>query len=312
MGILADLTENCHRVSQCGVLLQLCGILFPYKWRADFLPLSVTVPIKVVLLGIGFGLFHTFAATTILRRDSGRYFDIGVFLSPASIGIALVLLKPILGYYLIPLLLFAAAMPDRCKAYGLSLPRKKEKKYPPLALLGVLGLLAAFALQTLSLPRLDSVSPKQTLIFLAVALAPALGKTVGSFFSDHLGAWCVALAFPIGGLLLFKGGSSTNLIAGIILCSSSLPILIRLVADFLPSAPGFAYGLCACLSFPMAWLAAREQISLPALTPVFGGVCAAIAVSAVALLCKRFGTIPTWVLKKIEKRTEGSKGEDNE
>ncbi len=301
VGIVADLTENCHRMAQCGVLLQFCGIFFPYRCDVEFLPLTVSVPIKVALLGIGFGLFHTFAATTILRRDCGKTSHLGIFLSSGTLGIAAIMILPTLGFYLMPFLLFAAALNDNCKLYGLSLPRRKETKHPALAALGVVLLLAVLILQSHALPGIDTVNPRDKALLLLVALALGIGKALGGISADLIGAPLTALCFPIGGaFLLSAGDSKAKLLVGILLCAASLPIIMKLVSSLIPSAPGFSFGLCTALLFPTAWLTVRQPEAFDALpiSSLTGGILASVAVIAVALWCRRFGAVPAWAIKK--------------
>lgn len=306
MGIIADTVENCHRIAQCGVILQLCGILFPYKWEAEFLDLPVAITIKMILLGIGFGLFHVFAAATVLRRDCGRCLDIGIFLAPGSLGVAAILILPKLGYYALPLLAFAAAMSDNGKAFGLSLPRPKEKHFPLIAASGVLALLLALAVFSANLPSLDAIDRRDRLPLLLLACALAGGKVVGGLLCDLLGPISV-LCFPLGALLI---GSQSALVSalGTALFATAIPIAFRLVAGLIPSAPGFAYGLCSCVLFPIAWLHTRQPQILSSLfsSPLLSGICMAIAAATSIFLCAKYGILCTKLIKWLRRRTARS------
>lgn len=309
VGLCADLIENRHRIAQCGVILQLCGILFPYKWEAEFLELPVSIHIKMILLGLGFGLFHVFAAATVLRRDRGNCRDIGIFLAPGSLGIAAILIMPKLAYAMIPLLAFAAGLSDNCKQFGLSLPPPKERKFPPLTALAVLALLMVFALLHAHLPALDAIDRRDRSALLLLALALAAGKAAGGFLCDWIGPITV-LAFPIGALLMGKESTLLSTL-GVLLLAAAVPVIVSLVARLIPSAPGFAYGLCSCLLFPMAWITTRTPELLPSLPSLIITAClTALVTLAVLVLCGKYGCAVIALSRKLASRKKDEPKED--
>ncbi len=297
LGIVADLTENPHRIAQCGVMLQLCGILFPYHWKADFLGTPETVFIKMVFLGLGFGIFHTFAGANILRRDCGNASHIGIFLAPGALGLAAVLIMPLLGYYCLPLLALTAAMPDNCKAYGLSLPRAKEPHIPAISLgVGAL-LLLSLAFIAACIPSLDTLSMWDRRAVLLLALAMAGGRAAGGFLRDLLGP-IAYLLLPLGGILITADGK-WHLI-GVALLSAALPMIFRTVASLMPSAPGLAYGLCSAPLFVVAWLVTRESgldITLP--SPLLSSLIGLLALGLGALWIRHEGTLLTHLRTRL-------------
>lgn len=307
-GIVADLTENPHKMAQCGVMLQLCAIFLPYEWKGEIVTVALTAPIKAVFLGLGFGFFQSFAQTTVLRRDSDRFADIAIFLAPASLGVAAILVMPKLGYFLLPLLPLVACMPDRCKQYGLSLKRRKScgrQLYIVLPFLA--AIMVATALETIAIPSLDTLNRWNKSEVLLLALALSFGTFIGGYLADKIGAAIIAITLPIGALMLAKTG--IVFLIGAALCASSLPLLIKLASLLLPRAPGFAAGLCSCLTFPAAWLAVRTQ-NLPVKT--LGIVGAALAFVLIVSACFLLPQSRTGLLKKLAEHTDDEEEEEDE
>jgi len=306
MGILSDLTENCHLSAQLGVILQLCGILFPYEWKGDLMELPVTVTIKMVLLGLGFGLFHVSSATTVLRRDSGKSGPIGLLLAPGSLGLCAALIFPKIGFYALPVLTLCAALPDGCKAYGLSLPRNPKRRNPLLMILAATACLLVLWLNQAQLPTLDGIDRKDKRALLLLALALAGGKAVGGYLCDLIGPGALIL-LPLGGYLL---GQESTLIAAaaVAMLATAQPILIRLIADTMPRTPGLAYGLSTVPIFLMAWLKTRQSALLPSLpSPLLCAVFAALAALCTMLILRKMGALPTLIGNAVAAKMTRSK-----
>ncbi len=301
-GLLADLTENPYRMAQCGVMLQLCGIFFPYHWEAEFLDFRVASSIKVLLLGLGFGLFHTFAGMNILRRDGGKARDIGFFLAPGVLGLAAALVDARLGFYCLPLLALSACMPDRCKPKS-PLPEPKSPKkglFPRiLTLFGGILALCAFALTASALPSLDTLDRGNRKELLLLALALCAGRAIGGLLFDYFGAISGIFAL-IGGVLMIKGEGKL-LILGIFLLATALPALMRTLTDVMKT-PGIAFGLCSATLFPVAWLVTRESTPAPLGSGIAAGLAAVIALTAVCFAIGKKGILLD-LLTKMRKKT---------
>ena len=76
-GLFFDHTSQTHMGVRLSILLVAAGFMFPIKYLTM---------VKVVLMALGNGIFHTAAGTSVLRRSSFKATPLGIFVAQLVCG----------------------------------------------------------------------------------------------------------------------------------------------------------------------------------------------------------------------------------
>ncbi|MCI8442765.1 MAG: MFS transporter [Provencibacterium sp.] len=268
LGLAADRYGLPIRLAAAGCLLTGAAYLFR------------PVPVLAVLAaGTGNALFHVGAGTHLLHMEKKRCGPLGLFVSPGALGLYLGALPALCRpgvLILTPLLLFGG---------GLIFWRAQKKE--PLAALSFFPVLSAggrfsavclfLAVCLRSLLSLSLPLPwkRGELWGLCLTLFTVLGKALGGFLADRFGPRRIsflALAFCLP-LLFFCGLPLPGLLA-VGLINMTMPITLWALAQLLPGAKGFAFGILTFALF-LGFLPGYLHIG-PALSPAGAAAGAAV------------------------------------
>ena len=290
IGILTDFVGNLHVLTQTGVMLVGIGFHMPTHFQTEYVTVETALTLRVVILGLGLALFRVSAGGAVLRRDEGKAYPIGVFLSSSALGVALAVFLPKLGYYLFPPLMLLAAISDPCAEWAKKLPPKKEKTSPVLAFTLILLAMAALFLRSFTETKAEILLPTDKKAVVLIALAILAGRVLSGFLKDWFGLLPTLVTLPISLFLLWKAESTKGLLLGLLLLNVTLPLLYYAVSSLLPRAPGMAFGLCSCVLFPAAWIAERGGLLLSESKKliVIGAALALLTLIAYAVIAKDF------------------------
>ncbi len=234
LGLLADWLGRGWRLAMLGTLLVALVCCLP-SFGLGF----------AAVLGLGNGLFHIGGGLDVLSLSGKRAAPLGVFVSPGALGLYCGTLMGRMGAGAWPvaalLLLLCAAMAVLC--------RRPRSTAPAPALPGVWILPMAAALFLVVILRsyggMAAAFPWKTGLWsLWAVLAVVLGKTLGGFAADRLGAGRTAAASLLLAAALFA--LSRNAFAGtaaLFLFNMTMPITLWALAQAMPGCKGFSFGL---------------------------------------------------------------------
>lgn len=275
LGLLADRLNRNGWLAAAGCLLVALALLC-LDW-----PL-----VAVLLAGCGNALFHLGGGLSVLNISQRKSAALGVFVSPGALGIflgALLGKQALLPGWLLPLLLLLAAF-AACwiqKQGGALFPANAPLTFAGLTrprLLAVLSLLLVVCLRSYVGLAL-SFSWRQDGWVIALLAALVLGKVAGGILADRCGLLRTALAtLALAALgFAFSAWPPAGLLA--VFCfNMSMPLTLFALANYLPGAKGFAFGL---LTFGLFLGFLPVFFAAPALS---GGVAAWLAVVSCLLL----------------------------
>ncbi len=240
ISVFADRVENKHTGVRLAVLITVLGY---------YLPLSFGGNLKVVLLGLGSALYHSFASSSVLSRSNGKSRDIALLLGAQSIGLAFASFSGFFGHLFAPLLMIFAIPSDKYQKPELPEEMAETKLPPsllPLAFLMLSYLLISYEFSSLSFPW--NVWHKTQFELL---LAIGVGRMLGGFISDRLGRIITVAASACGGTLLiyFCADDKRLSIAGLILLSMSLAPILTAVTRLMPNKPAFSFALASASAY---------------------------------------------------------------
>ncbi len=244
IGLLADRLNRNSTLAAAGCVLVFGGWLF---LRA---PLAA-----VILAGIGNACYHVGGGVDVLNTCEEEISPLGIFVSPGAMGIflgtlwgqsrAVSMWIPLTG-----LVLFASVIPLLDIYHNRSLRSRNQPLSLTLSTPG--GKSAALVLVSCFLAVLLQSYLSLSLSFpwkaggLAVwaAIAVVLGKTLGGFLGDRLGAnKTTAGTIGLSAVLFLASGYAIPGIGAIFLFHCSVPLLFWYAARLLPQAKGFSFGL---------------------------------------------------------------------
>lgn len=236
LGVLADRLGH-------GPLLAATGCaMVGGAWLAAPAPL-----LMAALTGLGNGAFHIGAGVEVLNMSQDKAALLGVFVSPGAIGI---FLGTVYGPALPHLPLWCAGTMLCCAAAILLLMGRggaagREFALPsPSPLLPLAGLLLVVCLRSYC-GAILSFPWKEGLWAWAALLAVALGKALGGFACDRLGAIRASAASLGLCSLLFLFSQSSPILGtlAVLLFNMTMPITLWAAARLLSGCHGAAFGL---------------------------------------------------------------------
>lgn len=240
LGAFADSLDRNSAVAASGcVLIAISCALTPFP------------TIMAVAAGIGNAAFHVGGGVDVLNSYDGAG-PLGIYVAPGAIGLYLGRLAGKSGlfsplYAAVVMLAAASVIIFLCGNVKSGLRSANAPfKLPRLNSASLAALILLFTVICIrSHVGLIMTFPWKSggYIFAAV-LASALGKAAGGFLYDRFGA-ALSSVLSLGlcaPLLLLSDNAACGL-AALLLFNMTMPLTMRLTADLLPNARGFAFGL---------------------------------------------------------------------
>ncbi|MBO4317049.1 MAG: hypothetical protein J5855_02045 [Mailhella sp.] len=261
-GLAADRVDRQCLPAAASMLLVLTGWLLPLPPEA-----------AVCLIGLGNSGFHVAGGVMTLRGSRGKARDLGLFVAPGAMGLALGMLWPRLGIAFAAGLLFCslAVIPAEpaSPAYSPDAEKQKSSGIPLL-----IPILLAMAVAVRAVGGTAAAFPWKngTPLILLTVLCVAAGKAAGGYVCDHMGAVKAAAVsiVPAAVLTVFYSEWALPSLAGQFAMNISMPVTLWLLYKCMPDSPGFAFGLAASALWPGTLAGRLMQLAGPAL-----GTCVA-------------------------------------
>ncbi len=207
----------------------------------------------VVLVGIGNALFHLGAGAFVLATSAGRARDIGLFVGPGAVGLALGILSgPTTLPLRLPLVILLA-----CSAAGtLHVMKPLEASHRGLswrlatgiAWVGLGLVLLTVVSRSLLGDTLAAAARNHSVgLTLGLAFAACLGKAAGGFAGDRFGWSATALVALVAAAPLVAMAASHPLcvLVAAVLIQATMPLTVKAVHGVLPHRPALAFGLAS-------------------------------------------------------------------
>ncbi len=259
-GLLADGLNRNALIAVTGLALTLISFaLFP-------------VPLLcAAILGVGNCLYHVGGGVDVLHFSDTQHRMLGIYISPGAIGLFLGGLLAERGILSLPLGFLCIAVVAVLLVLGLnftySLGRKSTQ--PPVSIrpVGRWPYLAAIALFLVVVLRsyagLTQTYVWKTGVWVPLAVVGlALGKVIGGFLADALGAMRASLiTLSLSTILCFFSANPICGLLTILLFNMTMPLTLFAMAQLFPAARGFAFGT---LTFALFIGYLPTALSLPA------------------------------------------------
>lgn len=235
LGLIADKLNRNKLVAVAGIAVVAASALFLSK------PLALGI-----VAGIGNALFHVGGGLDVLNASTQKSSKLGVFVSSGAMGLYLggvlsdkiplwVVTALLLG---IGLLVFLVCGFNRSMNANLEFPQLPQYGAIAVALLLLVVILRSYLGMTATFAWKSGA-----LVFYSV-LAVVLGKALGGFVSDAIGARTTTIVSLGTAAVLFL--FSNHAICGILalfLFNMTMPITLWAVARILKTMKGFSFGL---------------------------------------------------------------------
>ena len=239
-GILAENTKNKGIGIKLGTMLLASGFL---------IPVSFSINLKIILLGIGMAFINGFAGCDILEKTgSENLFGIGTFSACGLIGLAIGRYASVVGYFTVCVAMVCAALYD---SPDLKLPEsyadhKEKKQVISNIVFAVLFFLCIIFLSVFSGNiKTNLVNTRKGLAIVFVAMA--LGRAAGDFISRLCGKDMAAALSVTVGFLLYRFSPDSDKMA--LLCIAAFNAcfspLVRVILEKNQKHPGICIGI-AC------------------------------------------------------------------
>jgi FSR family fosmidomycin resistance protein-like MFS transporter len=261
-GLLSDHFRRPKTITISGLVATLGGISLA----------GASLPLAVILAGIGSALFHAGGGSLAITSSPGKASGPGLFAAFGVLGLALGSQQGVLAGsaqwpYLFGLLAVALAI-----AFQPHAPAPEAKgptalpKYEFLAVLLILAIALRSTVWTSSQYALLGLREQA----LMVSAAAMLGKLLGGFFADKTGwRWylpgVVAVSIPF---ITLGQNSFALLLVGVFLMQSSTPASIALLGQVLPKRPGLAASLTLGTALILGGLPSMAGFSAQILSPL--------------------------------------------
>lgn len=293
VSIFADRVKNKHTGVRLGTLLIVLGYYFP---------VSFGVSTKVVILALGSCFLHSFAASSILYRDSGKSAGISLFLGGSVMGLAFYTFAPFLCHILTALLM-ACAIPDDTaeEPESISNPVKAPANIAVTVVASILLLSSySFLFYGFSSLNFEWAGFFKTKFLILAAIA--IGRGIGGIISDKLGRLFTVCAGALGGSLIiaFCSDSKKLCLVGLILLSMPLGPMITSLSKRCTKNSGFVFALFSAT----AYLGQELTFYVPMKRPIIIILIGAGALLAVA--ASEAPAIITLLLNSKEGKNENS------
>ena len=277
----------CGLCQAGGMLLVALGALIP-----------AGLIFRVVVFGLGNSLFHVAGGMVTLEKSAGKAAPLGVFVAPGAFGVTLGTLWPQMCVWAAVILIAAAIacavvytkVPAGETATGTTAETVGEglSKIPvlPVALLT-----AAVAMRAIGGNAAEFTWKNGAVAALLLTLFVFLGKALGGFACDRLGAGRMsAVTITVAAVLtaFFAANIPASLI-GQLLLNLSMPVTLWLLYRLMPQDPGLAFGLAASALWPGTIFGMLIKFTGP-------------AAKALIILCFMFGLFAVLYSESVIKR----------
>ena len=206
----------------------------------------------VTVVGLGNSLFHVAGGIVTLEKSGGKAAPLGVFVAPGAFGVTLGTLYPGVAVWLAAVLAAFAVL-------GAVLYRKEARVRKagspaggPFPMAPAVLLTAAVAVRAIGGSAAAFTWKDTAADALILTLFVFLGKALGGFLCDRIGAKASALAsiIPAAVLTAYFGHSMGLSLAGQLLINLTMPVTLWLLHRLMPKDPGLAFGLAASALWP--------------------------------------------------------------
>ena len=275
IAVFADRVENKHTGVRLGTLLIVLGYYFP---------VSFGVSTKVVILALGSCIMHSFAASSILRRDGGKSIGISLFLGGSILGLALYTFSPFVCHIFTAVLIICAVPDDN---YKITEPKEKAVIYsvhPSVTLISAALLLISYSLifYGFSSISFDWAGFFKTDFLILGAIG--VGRAFGGIVSDKLGRLFTVVAGSLGGcaIIFFCPDHKKLCLIGLFLLSMPLGSMITALSKRSLKNSGFIFAIFSSFAYLGQELTFYAEMKRPALLfLIAAGAILAVASSEV-------------------------------
>ncbi len=217
---------------------------------------------KTVLIGIGNSIFHVAGGVVTLKKSEGKASPLGIFVAPGAFGVTLGTFFPQSGVILSMLLCLSATLctvlyakqfdADRAGDIAASAAVRDAGSEDDGNTAAVLLLTAAVAVRAIGGSAVSFSWKNGAMDAMILTLAVFLGKSLGGFACDRLGASkmsSVTVVIAAVCTAFFASSMSLSLI-GQFMLNLSMPVTLWLLYMLMPEEPGLAFGLAASALWP--------------------------------------------------------------
>ena len=242
LGLIADACNRNYLFAAGGCIS--IGLAYGFS----FVPV-----VAVIVLGIGNALFHIGGGIDILNISERKSAALGIFVSPGALGVYFGTLVGkgnaavtviILAALLATAVLIVAIRYIQGKDYSnnavLSLTTAKTRTLS----LAIICLFLVVCLRSYVGATMDFSWKGIGHWSVILVCAVVLGKTLGGFAADRLGAIKTTLfSLSIAALLFFFSQIPLSGLFAVLLFNMTMPITLWMMAKIFPGAKGFSFGL---------------------------------------------------------------------
>jgi FSR family fosmidomycin resistance protein-like MFS transporter len=245
--------------TQClaGLAMDRAARLRPWIAGASMLAVAIgfALPfppiLRVLAIGLGNSAFHAAGGSMTLEQSHGRAADLGAFVAPGAVGLAIGTLFPQTGVlFALLLTLCAFAVVPVSGRTPVDVGARTPSRDVPVAIPALLT--AAVAVRAAGGSVVAFPWKRGAALTLALTLCVFAGKFVGGFLCDRIGVSKTALlSVPAACLLtVFCSAWAAPSLAGQFALNLTMPVTLWLLYRAMPDAPGFAFGLTASALWP--------------------------------------------------------------
>lgn len=278
-GLLSDVFSRKHLLVLISVMLVCTALMFPAKYG---------MTLRVILMSFGYCIFKASAgASVIVRSKSGGIGQAGIFLSSGAVGMAFSIMRPVVGYYMLPVAMFIAAASDRDGMEYQTIMREKrmaENACSPKssrgfsftslmfsALIIILSSVSAIGLFYLYFEKCMFWGAETKFGPIISALFFAIGAAVSGLLSDKAGKTAVGAVSPLISMacMLFSGvmqSSASETISkllflfGVFFVGFALTPILGFIRGAFPVSSGASLGFLISLECPAYFIACSHHI----------------------------------------------------
>ena len=223
-GVLAENTRNKGTGIKLGVMLLCSGFI---------IPVSFSINLKIILLGVGMAFVNGFAGCDILGNSHPKnMFGIGTFSACGLLGLALGRYASVVGYITVCIAMVCAALYDSPQVmsteYKVENKEKKVKIYNAVFAVLFLSCITALSVFAGNINNGMIISRKSFAVLFTVM---ALGRFAGDFISRFVGKNVVILFSVTSGFAFYY--FSTNSDKALILCICAFNVCVSPLAHIL-------------------------------------------------------------------------------
>lgn len=209
-----------------------------------------------VVLGIGNAIMHECGAIATVTESRGKIFQSALFVSGGGVGIVI---GQTMGINQVPWqwLIIPAVLSEACALAARKSVRKGtyptfnvvEKKFSPWTILPVAFLVTAVrSYLGYAIPISWNKELWQTILLFGIM---GLGKALGGYFVDRIGAWKTAVFSTLAAIpfLIFGDKIMVVSVIGVFFFSMTMSITFAMCLSILKSSPGLAFGVTTAALF---------------------------------------------------------------